>query len=99
MSNLPNLVANKAAFSQVASGTDSVAILAANGSRIGAVITNTDANALYLRTDGGTVTSANYTVSIAQNGNYTIPYGYNGLITGIWAGDGTGHANVTEFTA
>jgi hypothetical protein len=99
MSNFPNLIATKAAFTQVASGTGSVPILAANGSRIGAIITNTDANALYLRMDGGTVTAANHSVSLAQNANYTVPHGYNGLITGIWAGDGAGHANVTEFTA
>jgi hypothetical protein len=91
--------ATKSAFTQVASGTASVAILAANGERIGATIVNTDANALFLRLDGGTATSANYSVSVAAATNYTVPFRFQGAITGIWAGDGTGHANVTEFTA
>jgi hypothetical protein len=91
--------ATRTAFTQVASGVASVPILAANGSRVGAVISNSDANALFLRLDGGTVTSANYSVSVAANANYNVPFGYTGAITGIWAGDGSGNANVTEFTA
>jgi hypothetical protein len=91
--------ATRSAFTQVASGTSSVPILAANGARVGAVIANSDANALLLRLDGGTVTAANYSVSVAAAASYQLPFGYQGNITGIWAGDGTGHANVTEFTA
>lgn len=91
--------ATRTAFSQVASGTSSVSILAANGSRVGAVISNSDANALLLRLDGGAATTANYSVSVASGANYSVPFGYAGAITGIWAGDGGGHANVTEFTA
>ena len=91
--------ATQAAFTQVPSGIASVAILAANGARVGATIVNTDANALLLRLDGGTVTAANYSVSIAANANYVVPFRYQGAITGLWAGDGIGAANVTEFTA
>jgi hypothetical protein len=86
-------------FSQVASGTSSVSILAANGSRVGATIANSDANALFLRLDAGTATSANYSVQVAANAVYVVPFRFQGAITGIWAGDGSGHANVTEFTA
>jgi len=92
------LIATRASFSQVASGTSSVTILAANGERVGGIIANTDTNALYLRLDGGTVTSANYSVMLAQNAEFQIPLGFTGLITGIWAGDGSGNANVTELT-
>jgi hypothetical protein len=91
--------ATQSAFTQVESGTSSVAILAANGARVGATIVNTDTNALLLRLDGGTVTADNYSVSIAADGNYVVPFHFQGAITGLWAGNGTGHANVTEFTA
>ncbi len=91
--------ATRSAFTQVASAAASTAILAANGNRVGAVISNSDANTLFLRLDGGTATTANYSVAVAANANYSVPFGYTGAITGIWGADGSGNANVTEFTA
>jgi hypothetical protein len=82
----------------VDSGTSSVAILAANPDRVGAIIANTDANALYLDLSGGTASSTSYTVTVATGEYYELPYGYTGAVTGIWAVDGTGQALVTEFT-
>lgn len=82
----------------VNSGTGSVTILASNASRKGAAITNTDANALYLDMSGGTASSTAYSVKVAADGYFEIPFGYTGLITGIWAADGSGVALVTEFT-
>lgn len=87
--------------SAVASGTSSVTILASNAARKGATITNTDANVLYLDLSGGTATSTSFSVAIASNGFYEVPSNfavYTGLITGIWAADGTGSALVTEFS-
>lgn len=87
--------------STVASGVSSVPILALNASRKGATITNTDANVLYLDLSGGTATSTSFSVAIAANGYYELPSNfavYTGLITGIWAADGTGSALVTEFS-
>ncbi len=86
--------------SAVASGVASVTILASNAVRKGAMITNTDANVLYLDLSGGTATSTSFSVAIAANGFYELPNGplYTGLITGIWAADGSGSALVTEFT-
>lgn len=83
--------------SAVASATGSTTILLANAARKGATITNTDANALYLDLSGGTASSTNFSVSIAANGYYEVPFGYAGLITGAWAADGSGSALVTEF--
>lgn len=83
--------------SAVASGIASVTILAANPNRKGATITNTDANALYLDLSGGTASSTSFSAAVAANGYYEVPFGYSGLITGIWAADGTGSALVTEF--
>lgn len=83
--------------SAVNSGTSSVTILASNANRKGATVTNTDANALYLDLSGGTASSTSFSVAIAANGYYEVPFGYTGLITGIWAADGAGQALVTEF--
>lgn len=88
-----------ATHSSVASGTSSVNILASNANRKGARIFNTDANALFLDLSGGTAVAASRAqVSLATNTGYDVPFGYTGLITGIWAGDGTGNASVVEFT-
>lgn len=87
-----------AAKTSVASGTASVTILAANANRRGATISNTDANILYLDLSGGTASATSFTVAVAANGYYEVPFGYTGLITGVWAVDGTGAALVTEFS-
>lgn len=85
--------------SSVASGTGSVTILASNALRKGGRIFNTDANALFLDLSGGTAVAASRAqVMLAQNEGYSIEAGYTGLITGIWAGDGSGNASVVETT-
>lgn len=93
-----DLRSGTAAFTSVASGIVSVAILAANAARKGAVIVNTDANTLYLDLSGGTASAARHTRALAQNEAYEVPFGYSGAITGVWAADGTGAALVTEFS-
>lgn len=88
-----------AARSAVASGVASVTILASNAARKGATIANDDANALYLDLSGGTASATGYSVQVpGNNGYYEVPFGYTGLITGIWAADGSGSARVTEFS-
>jgi hypothetical protein len=90
----------------VASGTSAVTILAANANRWGATFTNDDANLLYLLVaSSGTASSSVYSVPVAGNGGYyELPMlkngkPYTGIITGIWAADGTGSVRVTEYTA
>lgn len=90
--------ASTGTVSSVASGIASVTILAANTSRVGAVIVNTDANALHLLLSNGTASTTNYTAKVAAGGEYTVPSNYTGIIVGIWAADGTGSAVVTELT-
>jgi hypothetical protein len=88
-----------ATHTSVNSGAASVTILAANASRRGARIYNNDANALSLDLSGGTaVIATRMHVLIATNTGYDIPAEYTGLITGIWAADGSGVAMVVEFT-
>ena len=94
---LANLRSTTGAKTSVNSGIASVTILALNANRKGATITNTDANALLLDLSGGTASSTSFSVSIPANGYYEVPFGYTGLITGIWAADGAGAALVTEF--
>ncbi|MBB6424948.1 hypothetical protein [Sphingopyxis sp. JAI128] len=83
--------------SSVPSGTASVGILSANPNRLGATITNTDANTLRLLLSTGTASATNFTVAIQSDGYYEVPFGYTGDIVGIWDADGSGAALVTEF--
>lgn len=92
------VVSTSAAITSVDSGATSVTLLAANANRKGATITNTDANALYINMAGGTASATAYSVALALGGTYSVPSGYTGAITGIWALDGTGTALVTEYT-
>lgn len=88
-------------FSQVADSATNVTLLAANGARLGAIITNTSSAVLLIRLDGSAATTAAYSARLAASGgSYEVPFGYTGIITGIWASDpGDGNANITEFTA
>jgi len=87
-----------ATVTSVASAATSTSIVAANTSRLGLSITNTDANALYLLIGGGTASATNFSVALAANNYYELPFGFTGAITGIWAVDGGGAALVTEYS-
>ena len=87
-----------ATLASVAGATSSTTILAANANRVGAIIFNDSAAILYLRlSDSGAATSANRSLDLAPGDVYELPYGYQGLIVGIWE-SATGNARVTEFT-
>lgn len=79
--------------SKVASGTSSTSLTGAVGARK-VIIENSDANRLYIRLDGGTASATDFSYSLAQNEKAEV-MGYEGAITGIWAGDGSGYAHVT----
>lgn len=86
-------------FSSVASAAVSTSLLAANLARKGGSIFNTDANALCIRMDGGTATiTTGFNIRLVQNAYVEIPAGYTGAITGIWEVDGTGAANIAEYS-
>lgn len=89
---------NTGTSTQVASQATAITILAANAARYGATVYNDDANALYLLLGTGTVSATVYTVQIPSGGYYEVPYGFTGILTGLWAADGSGSARVTEFT-
>lgn len=75
-----------------------VSICAANTARYGGIITNDDANALYVLFGSGNVSSSNYSVKLYTDDVCDIPAGYTGIIKGLWAADGSGNSYVTEFT-
>mgnify|MGYP001615376110 CR=1 FL=1 len=98
MSEYKPATSSSGALTSVASAATSTTILAANAKRKGATFVNTDANALCLRLDGGTATTTTaFNVRIIQNAYFELPFGYTGLVTGIWEADGAGAANVCEF--
>ena len=84
------------AFTTVASAASSTALLSPDGVRNGMVVTNTDANALYVLLDNGTCSATNHSFQLAQNASSVI-YGWRGAVVGLWAGDGSGHAMLTTW--
>lgn len=88
-------------LSNVSGSASSVTLLAANSARRGATITNDSSALLYVKF-GATASTSSYTVvitgaSAAPFAYYEVPFGYSGIITGIWA-SATGNARVTEIT-
>lgn len=81
-----------------------VTLKAANTARYGLTIANDDANELYILLGAGTVSATVYTQKLAgYSGSgstpyYEVPYGFTGIVTGLWAGDGSGSARITEIT-
>lgn len=85
-----------AARSDVAASASSVTVLALNAARKGATIYNDSAEAAFLKF-GTTASSSDFTVKVAADGYFEVPFGYTGRIDGIW-GSATGNARVTELT-
>lgn len=83
--------------SSVASSASSVTILAANTTRLGASVYNDSTQILYLLLASGTASSTNYTLQMASNTLYEVPFDYQGIIKGIWA-SANGNARVMEYT-
>ena len=81
--------------SQVASGTASVLLIAANPSRVSVYIENTDSNKLYVSYGTVAATTTNYTFQLAEHAHKEI-LTFRGPIYGIRAGDGSGSALITE---
>lgn len=92
------LVTNRATTptqTSVAGSATSVSLLAANASRKGATVYNDSSAILYLKL-GATASTTSYTLQMAANGYYEVPFGYVGAIDGIWA-SATGNARITEL--
>lgn len=75
----------------------STTLLAANASRLGAIIYNDSEAVLYVKL-GATASTTSFTYKVAASGTVEIPFGYTGIIDGVWASDSTGAARITEMT-
>lgn len=85
----------------VAASATVVTLLAANASRKGATIYNDSATEVLSVFLGAGASATQFTVKLAAGasigGYYEVPYGYTGVITGIWTA-AVGNARVTELT-
>lgn len=88
--------AGTATLTAVASSASSVTVLAANTGRLGATVWNDSTAILYLKM-GATASTTSATVKLAAGAYYEVPYGYTGILDGIWA-SANGYARVTELT-
>jgi hypothetical protein len=84
------------AVSSVDSTTSSTVLANVNTSRKQLIIHNDDANALYVLLDSAAASATNYSFALIEGASACIS-DYGGEVRGIWAGDGTGAAKITEL--
>jgi hypothetical protein len=80
----------------VASSATNVTLLAANLARRGATIYNDSTKTLYVKM-GATASATSYAVQLGSGGYWEVPFGYTGIIDGIWS-TANGNARITELT-
>jgi hypothetical protein len=93
----PTVSATSATTRVAAIASDTI-ILAANAARRGASVYNSDANPLQLLLAAGTAGATNFTIQLATNTYFEVPFGYTGVLKGIWTVVGLGAAQVTEYS-
>lgn len=98
-STLPvkELRSSASAVTSVADSASNVTLLASNANRLGATIYNDSTVALYVKL-GATASTTSFTIKMAADAYYEVPFGYTGIIDGIWASDASGSARITELT-
>lgn len=84
-------------ITSVADTDASTTLLAANAARLGATIFNDSTADLYVKL-GATASATSFTVKMAAASYFEVPYGYTGIIDGIWSADASGSARITELT-
>jgi hypothetical protein len=94
--NLPAV--STASITSVSSSAVSVQVLAANAARRGLILTNTDANVVFVKF-GTTASATSFTVRIPALGNWEMTSNptYTGRIDAIWTAAGSGALVVTEM--
>lgn len=85
----------------VAASATVVTLIASNANRLGATIYNDSASILYLKL-GATASLTDFTVVLqaltsSVGGYYEVPFGFTGIITGIWS-SASGNARVGELS-
>lgn len=86
-----------ATLNTINSSATSVTIVPANAARKGGAITNESPSILYLLLGTGPAIATAYTVKMLTDDYYELPYGYTGIVVGIWA-SASGWARVTELS-
>lgn len=81
----------------VAASATNVTLLASNAARLGATIYNDSSINMFLKL-GATASATSFTLKIAAAGYYEIPFGYTGIVDGLWD-SATGSARITELAA
>jgi len=81
----------------IASTASSVTFLAANTSRRGVIVHNSDANNLRIKF-GASASASSFTLLLGPGDTWVMddPV-YSGIIDRIWDADGSGYAHVTEL--
>jgi hypothetical protein len=97
-SPLPVSTVSTASLSSLASAATNDQLLAANTSRKGLILCNTDANAVLIKY-GTTASATSFTARIPGNyGQWEMPQPiYTGRIDAIWEADGSGSLYATEL--
>lgn len=75
----------------------SVTLLASNANRLGASIVNDSTSTLYIKC-GATASITSYDAILFQYELWECPFGYTGIIDGIWSVNSSGAARIGEFT-
>lgn len=89
-------VSSNTTNAQIASSGTVVTLKAANTARKGLTIYNDSTAALTVYHGSGASTTQK-TIIIAAGAYYEMPFGYNGIVTGLWASV-NGNAYITEFS-
>ncbi len=82
--------------STINASASNISLLSSNSSRIGSTIFNKSTAILYVIL-GSTASTSSFTVQINPSGYYETPFGYTGVVSGIWS-SATGTALITELT-
>jgi hypothetical protein len=94
--NITNGAASASPTSKARSASNQT-FLALNANRKGATIYNDSSALLYVKF-GATASTSDFTVRLANQSYYEVPFSYTGRIDGIWASAGTGAALITELS-
>lgn len=81
----------------VADAATSGTVLVANTARLGATLFN-DSTVRALVKLGATASATSFTVAMAAQDYYEVPFGYTGVIDAIWDSNASGSMRVTELT-
>lgn len=90
------ITSSAAATIEIDSATTSATLLEFNPARKGALIWNDSTSNLLIDFDAS-VSLTSFIVRIYPDGYYELPFGYTGVISGIWE-TANGKASIREFT-